>query len=107
MKEQTLKYSNLTPLPNNFLAEQSILNILLTNPNLIKKALETLKIDSFYFEPNKILYSTLLKLEEQKKIVTITTVVGKLQDDALLNKIGGLNFIVDIINRFERFFDLE
>lgn len=107
MKEQKLKYSTLTPLPNNFLAEQSILNILLTNPKLIKKALETLKIESFYFEENKILYSTLLKLEEQKKIVTITTVVGKLQDDALLNKIGGIDFIYKIISYFESFVDLE
>ena len=59
MKEQKLKYSNSTELPNNFLAEQSILNILLTNPALITKATENLKEESFYFEPHKIIYSIL------------------------------------------------
>ena len=62
MKEQKLKNLNLQALPNNFLAEQSLLNILLTNPKIIKKTLEAVKIESFYFEPHKIIYSTIIQL---------------------------------------------
>ena len=43
-------YSNLTELPNNFLAEQGILNILLTNPILVKTTISLLKPNSFYFD---------------------------------------------------------
>ena len=36
MKKLKLNYSNVTPLPSNFLVEQAVLNILVTSPNLIK-----------------------------------------------------------------------
>ena len=34
MNDSKLKYFDSTPLPHNFLAEQGVLNILLTNPAL-------------------------------------------------------------------------
>lgn len=107
MKEQKLKYSNSTELPNNFLAEQSILNILLTNPALITTAIENLKEESFYFEPHKIIYSILCELKNEKKTVTLTTLITVLQDRALLSQIGGMDQIVSIMNRFETFSNLE
>jgi len=107
MKEQKLKNLNLQALPNNFLAEQSLLNILLTNPKIIKKTLEALKIESFYFEPHKIIYSTISELDEQKTNITLTTLITKLQDNAVLNKIGGIERIITIINRFESLLSLE
>jgi len=107
MKEQKLKYSNSTELPNNFLAEQSILNILLTNPALITKATENLKEESFYFEPHKIIYSILCELKNEKKPVTLTTLITVLQDRALLSQIGGMDQLVSITNRFETFSNLE
>lgn len=107
MKEQKLKYSNSTELPNNFLAEQSILNILLTNPSLITTAIENLKEESFYFEPHKIIYSILCELKNEKKIVTLTTLMTVLQDRALLSQIGGVEIIISIVNRFETFSNLQ
>ena len=107
MKEQKLKNLNLQALPNNFLAEQSLLNILLTNPKIIKKTLEAVKIESFYFEPYKIIYSTISELDEQKTNITLTTLITKLQDNAVLNKIGGIERIITIINRFESLLSLE
>lgn len=107
MKEQKLNYSSATPLPNNFLAEQSILNILLTNPLLIKTTIATLKVESFYFEPHKTIYSILCDLENKKMTITLTTVVTMLQDQALFNEIGGMERIISIVNRFENFSSLE
>ena len=107
MKEQKLKYSNSTELPHNFLAEQSILNILLINPALITTASENLKEESFYFEPHKIIYSILCELKNDKKTVTVTTVIGVLQDRALLSQIGGVDLIISLVNKFETFSNLE
>jgi replicative DNA helicase len=107
MKEKKLKYSSLAVLPNNFLAEQSILNILLANPLLIKKIVGKLKVESFYFEPHIIFYSSLVDLESENQEITLTTLITRLQDESLLSSIGGIERIVTIINRFENFLSLE
>jgi len=107
MKIQKFNYSNTTPLPHNFLAEESILNILLTYPKLVKKTLINLKSDSFYFEPHKIIYSILSELDEENKPITLTLLITKLQDKALLNQIGGIERIIQIINKFENLLNLD
>lgn len=107
MKLDKLKYSDKTPLPNSFLAEQAILNILLTNPLSIKEAVSSLKSESFYFDPHKILYEIILQLSEKNETVSLTTVITKLQDNGLLTKIGGLERIYQIISKFENFVDLN
>ena len=102
-----MKYSNNIQLPNNFLAEQAILNILLTNPSLFQEVIVKLKVESFYFEPHKLIYQTLLELVEKNKSITFTTIITSLQDKNQLEKIGGIERITTIINRFENFSDLE
>ena len=59
MKKETSENVKKTDLPNNFLAEQAVLNILLTNPNLIKNVTAILTCESFYFKPHKLIYSSL------------------------------------------------
>jgi replicative DNA helicase len=107
MKSSKLKYSNKSILPNNFLAEQAILNILLTNPSLIKEIVPELKPNSFYFEPHRILYETIFELFETNKFINLTTVITKLQDKNCLRRIGGIERIITIINRFENFSDVS
>ena len=107
MKNQNEKYINLNSLPNNFLMEQSILTILLTNPFLLKNVINTLKINSFYYENNKIIYKTLLELFEFNKSINVTNLICKLQDNGLLEKIGGVEYIKLILNKYENSLDLE
>lgn len=102
-----MKYSSTTILPNNFLAEQAILNILITNPTIIKENLNELKPNCFYFEPHRIIYETICDLSENNISITLTTLIQKLQDKNCLKKIGGLTQIIKIINRFENFTDLS
>ena len=96
-------------LPNNFLAEQAILNILLTNPLLIKNTFNNLKSESFYYDHHKILYTLILEITEEisEEKVNLTVVISELQDKGLLLKIGGIETIVKILNQFENFSDLE
>jgi replicative DNA helicase len=107
MDTNRLKYSNTTPLPNNFLAEQAILNILLTNSSLVKTALQNLKLESFYFEPHRLIYQMIIELSEKNQSINLTTVITELENQGLLKKIGGIEKIVNIINRFEIFSELE
>ena len=101
------KYSNLKELPNNFLAEQGILNILLTNPILVKTAISLLKPNSFYFENHKVIYEIIIGLNEENTSINLTTIITKLENQGNLKEIGGIEKIINIINRFENFADLE
>lgn len=107
MNKLQIKYSNETPLPNNFLAEQAILNILLTNSFLVSKVSTKLKPETFYFEPHRILYEIFCTLDEEQIRVNPTNVITRLQDQALLKKIGGIECVVSVVDRFENFSDLD
>ena len=107
MNDSKLKYFDSTPLPHNFLAEQGVLNILLTNPALIENVFLSLKIDAFYYVPHKLIYQTIVELYESQQNINVPTVITRLQDQKLLKEVGGLERIIDIINRFENFSDLN
>jgi replicative DNA helicase len=102
-----MKHQNSTSLPNNFLAEQAILNLLLTNSSLIKEAVLDLKPESFYFEDHKLIYETICELYEKNTIINLITVVTSLQDKNILKKIGGIPKVNAIIDGFENFSDLH
>ena len=107
MKKVKLNYSKATPLPNNFLAEQAVLNILLTNPNLIKSVLPNLSVNCFYFQTHKIIYTSIIELSEKNNTLNLTLLISYLQDLNKLKEIGGIESIVKILNRFENFSDLD
>ena len=109
MKKQNFKNSKIAELPNNFLAEQAVLNILLTNPNLIKTVNSLINIESFYFEPHRLIYLTILELTEELNVekINLTNIITSLQDKSRLKKIGGIERIISTISTFENFSDLE
>ena len=107
MKKVKLNYSKATPLPNNFLAEQAVLNILLTNPSLIRSVLPNLSVNCFYFPTHKLIYTSIIELSEKNKTLNLTLVISYLQDLNKLKEIGGIESIVKILNRFENFSDLD
>ncbi len=109
MKNQNIENSKIVELPNNFLAEQAILNILLTNPNLIKNVSSMINNESFYFEPHRLIYLTILELTEEipTENINLTNIITSLQDKGRLKHIGGIERIISTISSFENFSDLE
>ena len=107
MNKLQIRYSNDTALPNNFLAEQAILNIILTKPSTFKVVLEKLKIESFYLQSHQLIYESLIDLVNENRPINITSVVTKLENKGYLKQIGGIEKIINIINRYESFLDLE
>jgi replicative DNA helicase len=109
MKNQNRQNSKIVELPNNFLAEQATLNILLTNPNLIRNVSSVINIESFYFEPHRLIYLTILELTEELPIenINLTNIITSLQDKGRLKNIGGIERIISTISNFENFSDLE
>ena len=107
MNQNKFKYSGITPLPSTFLIEQSVLNILLTNPIIFKEFASILQKEFFYFKPHQVLYETINSLFQNNIVINLTTIINKLQDQNQLEEIGGIQKITTIINKFESVSNLE
>lgn len=105
---QSKEISNSLPiLPHSIIIEEGILNILLNNSSIIKKTISKLKIESFYFEPHRIIYKTIVQLSEKNTRITLPILISYFQEHDLLEKIGGIPYLVGIINKFEDFLALD
>lgn len=107
MKPVKLKYSNTSILPNSFITEQAVLNILLNNSSFVKTILNKLKAPAFYFEPHRIIYETLIELSNNNNNISVINLISRLQDKDLLVSIGGVDRIIKILNRWENFSNLD
>ena len=94
-------------LPHNFLAEKSILSSLLVNSETIDLILQHLTIEIFYFKNHQELYRAIIFLYKKKIQIDIITLTSFLQDNGLLEKIGGLKMLIDLINQIPNILYLE
>jgi replicative DNA helicase len=85
--------------PCNPVVEKAILSILINYPYSLKKGAIYLKPESFYIPEHKILFQTIFELYEQKKPITLTTILSYLLDNNLLEKVGGNSFLVKIASQ--------
>jgi replicative DNA helicase len=94
-------------LPHNFLAEKIVLSSLLVNSETIEFTIQHLTVETFYFKNHQELYKAILVLYEKNKLIDIITLTTFLQDNGLLDKIGGLKIITQLINQIPNLVYLE
>lgn len=94
-------------LPHNFLAEKIILNCLLFNSESIDVSLETLPIEAFYFKNHKQIYKSILFMYKYQLSIDIFSLTIFLQENGLLNEVGGIGVLCELINEVPHFADLE
>ena len=85
-------------LPHNFLAEKIILSSLLINLEAIELVLGNVKVETFYFKNHQELYKAILEMYKNKIPIDIITLNTYLQDNGLLNKIGGTKVLIELIS---------
>lgn len=83
-------------LPHNFLAEKMILSCSIFNPETIEVTRQNIAIEAFYFKNHQELYKSLLLMNDQKLPIDLVTVSVFLQDNGLLEKIGGIKVLLDL-----------
>ena len=88
----------------NFLAERAILSILLNNSDLIQKIRLELPIEAFYFQNHQELYRSMTLLYKNNHKINLATLISFLQDNGLIDKIGGLKLLQELM---EQSSDLE
>ena len=86
-------------LPHNFLAEKMILSCMILNSEIIEIVSKTVTSETFYFKNHQELFKMILIMYQEKKIVDIITLTTSLQENGLMNKIGGIKVLVELNNQ--------
>nr|YP_009686091.1 DNA replication helicase [Halamphora americana]QDR24837.1 DNA replication helicase [Halamphora americana] len=86
-------------LPHNFLAEQMILSGLLISSDAIDITVQTLPVEAFYFKNHQEIYKAIIFLYQNKLSIDILTLLTFLQDNGLLQKIGGIKVLIELISQ--------
>ncbi len=88
-----------TSLPHNFLAEKMILSCLLINPEITEMTLQILPYEAFYFKNHQEIYKAINLMYQNKIRIDIVTLVNFLQENGSLNKIGGIQILIELISQ--------
>nr|YP_009496906.1 DNA replication helicase [Rhizosolenia fallax]AWT39619.1 DNA replication helicase [Rhizosolenia fallax] len=105
--EKEAKISINTYLPHNFLAEKIILSSLLISTEAIENTLRKITIEAFYFKNHQEIYKAIIWLYQNKNSVDILTLISFLKDQGLLEKVGGMKVLTELINQVPNLVYLE
>ena len=85
-------------LPHDLVAEQSVLGAVFIAPDTIISLADELAPDDFYKPANKIVFKTMLSLLEKGEPIDATTMGSALTNQGDISKIGGITYIVELVN---------
>jgi replicative DNA helicase len=98
-KLKTEQFLIETSLPHNFLAEKMILSCLLINAEITEITLQMLPTEAFYFKNHQEIYKAIILLYQNKTNIDIVTLVNFLQETGSLNKVGGIQILIELISQ--------
>ena len=101
------KFNVEKSLPHNFLAEKIILSILLINSESINITLRNITVETFYFKNHQELYKAMVNMYKDKIPIDIITLSSYLQDNGLIDNIGGLKVLIELINNIPSLLNLQ
>ena len=85
--------------PQNIEAEESILGGILLDPEAMGRIVDLITPESFYVRAHQEIYEAALKLHSQGKPTDFLTVKSVLEDHSLLEKIGGIDKLTQLLDR--------
>lgn len=84
-------------MQHNKEAEQNVLGFSLTSASAVSKVCEILKVDDFYFEQNRVVFSVILELFNENTPIDIVTVSNRLEQYDKLYLVGGIQYLSSLI----------
>nr|YP_009394005.1 Replication helicase subunit [Polysiphonia sertularioides]ARW62567.1 Replication helicase subunit [Polysiphonia sertularioides] len=79
-------------IPQNYLAEETLLGIIIIYPEIIKTIQNIIPESIFFVELNKVIYQQIVHASDQKKI-SISSLFNQLEHEHILNNVGGVKRI--------------
>ncbi len=89
---------NEKAMPQKIDAEQSILGSMFLSERALEKIVESLNKDMFYLDSHKKIFEVIKNLADNKSPIDITTVTAELERKKLLNQVGGVEYLTQIIS---------
>ena len=107
MKISKPEYDFENYLPHNFLAEKMLLSCMLTNSEAIEIIIKSISVEAFYFKNHQELFKAVLFMYQNKQSIDIITLTTFLQENGLINKIGGVKVLIELINQIPNLVHLD
>lgn len=86
-------------MPNSVDVEQSLLGSMLLYPESVRIAFEKGLMESdFYSNVNQRIFNVIMGIDNEKKPVEITGVVTRLTDLGLLQQVGGMEYLLKLVD---------
>ena len=94
-------------LPHNYTAEKIILSSLLISSDALEIIFQNVKVETFYFQNHQELYKSIIEMATSQIPIDVITLNTFLQDNGKLEKIGGTQVLVDLLNHVPNIIYLE
>lgn len=94
-------------LPHNFLVEKTVLSSLMISSEAVEFTVRHLTIETFYFKNHQEIYRTILIFYEKNQSIDIITLTSFFQDNGLLEKIGGIKVLKNLMDQIPNLVYLE
>lgn len=86
-------------IPNNIEAEQSVIGAMFLSKYALQKAVETLTKESFFLEKHSKIFEAIKELNSKEIAIDITTLTNELKNKNILNEIGGVEYLSEILEQ--------
>ncbi|HFH8522591.1 TPA: replicative DNA helicase [Streptococcus agalactiae] len=90
--------SELRVQPQDLLAEQAVLGSIFISPEKLIMVREFISPDDFYKYSHKVIFTAMITLADRNDAIDAATVRNILDDQGDLQNIGGLGYIVELVN---------
>lgn len=84
--------------PQNLEAEQSLLGSLLIDKEAMVRIADRVRTEDFYRDAHQKIYETMLQLYERHEPIDILSLGNRLEEQGLLQRIGGRAYLVELSN---------
>lgn len=83
-------------LPHDIDAERSVLGAMILSKNVCYEIIGTLMADDFYLDRHRMIYEAMEEIHKKNMPIDITTLTAYLKDHGLLDKAGGVEYLLEL-----------
>ncbi len=84
--------------PQNIEAEMSVLGSLMLDKDAIIQVADIARVGDFYKDDHNRIYEAILKLYEDNEPIDVLSLANRLEETALLEKVGGSSYLASLVN---------
>ena len=84
--------------PHNLESEQCVIGSIIMEEETMVPVAEILNIEDFYIDAHKVIYESMLELNNERKPIDMVTVSNRLKERGYLDQVGGVTYLTSITN---------